>query len=220
MLVTTALWSSTAFSQNPSPQELKGWGQKVDPGHDCQFRLDGDRLTIEIPATKHDLSVEAGDVNAPRVLREIEGDFIAQVKVSGNVGHGGATTSGRYLAYHGAGLLLWQDERNYIRLERAAIAQNGGGVHYGNFDFRKNGQLASSKGVKLPDQEITLRLERRGNQVLGAVSHDGLHWFYYDPITINQLPRRIKLGVAAINTSTERFKARFTGREIYKKETN
>jgi regulation of enolase protein 1 (concanavalin A-like superfamily) len=220
MLVATAFWPSAGFAQDRSPQDLKGWGQKVDPGRDCQFRLDGDRLTIDVPATKHDLSAELGLVNAPRMLREIEGDFIAQVKISGNVAHRGASTVSQRLGYHGAGLLLWIDERNYVRLERAAIERQGEVVHYGNFDVRQNGRLAGSKSVKLPDQDITVRLERRGGQVLGAVSHDGLHWYYFDPITISPMPRRIKLGIAAINTSTERFKATYVGREIYKKETN
>jgi regulation of enolase protein 1 (concanavalin A-like superfamily) len=219
VIVVSALWCSAGLSGSLPAQELKSWGLKVDPNRDCQFALDGDRLTINIPAIKHNLCVEVGEMNAPRVLREIEGDFIAQIKVSGNVGHQGSSTSRQFLGYHGAGLLLWQDERNYIRLERAAIAREGGGVHYGNFELRKDGQLASSQPVKLPEHDITLRVERRDGQVLGAVSTDGIHWHYFDPIAI-RLPRRVRLGVAAINTSTERFKATFTGREIFKKETN
>ncbi len=219
VFVVTALWCSAGLSRSLPAQELKSWGLKVDPDRDCRFALDGDRLTINVPATKHNLCVEVREMNAPRVLREIDGDFIAQIKVSGNVGHQGSSTSRQYYGYHGAGWLLWQDERNYIRLERAAIAREGGGVHYGNFELRKDGQLASSQPVQLPDQDITLRLERRGGQVLGAVSTDGITWRYFNPIAI-KLPRRVRLGVAAINTSTERFKATFTGREIFKKEMN
>lgn len=218
-LVVAALVTTPGFSQDRSPRTLKGWGQIVDPEKDCQFRLDGGRLTITIPATKHDLSVEAGDLSAPRVLRDIEGDFIAQVKASGNVKHSGAGTSQVYLPYHGLGLLLWQDERNYVRLERAALGRGGGGVHYGTFQVRKDGRPTNPLEAELPDQDLYLRAERRGNRIQGAVSPDGVRWRYFAPVTVN-FPQRIKVGVDAINTSTERFSPVFSELEIYRKEAN
>ncbi len=215
--VAMALWPTAALSQNPSARELKGWGQIVDPDRDCDFRPDGRRLTIVVPPKKHDLSFEAGDMNAPRVLRDVEGDFIAQVKVSGNVMHAGDRTSKRYSAYHGAGLLLWQDQRNYVRLERAAISREDGVVHYVNFEMRKDGEHFGSPGFELPDQDFYLRAERRGGRVCGAVSTDGVRWHYLNPIPVNS-PPRIKLGVVAINTSTERFDPTFAELDVYKKE--
>jgi regulation of enolase protein 1 (concanavalin A-like superfamily) len=220
-LVIAALLPSSGFSQDGPTRTLKGWGQAVDPAKDCKFHLDGDRLMIEVPGTKHDLSAEVGDMKAPRVLREIEGDFIAQVKVSGNVRHGGGRTSDEYLAYHGAGLILWLDERTYVRLERAAIVrEEGGPYHYGNFELRKDSQRATTGGnAEIPDQDTYLRLEKRGDRILGATSPDGIHWQYFDPIPV-ELPRRIKLGFAAINTSTEAFKASFAELEIYKRDAD
>ncbi len=132
---------SHAFSQERQRQTLKGWGVVVDPDGDCQIGLEKETLTISVPAKMHDLSIEVDNMNAPRVLREMEGDFIAQLKVSGKVRHTGNRTSEHYFAYHGAGLLLWQDERNYIRLERASVNREGEGVfHYANFELRKDGK--------------------------------------------------------------------------------
>jgi regulation of enolase protein 1 (concanavalin A-like superfamily) len=220
MFVVAALLAAPGFSQDKLPKTLKGWGEVVDPSRDCKFALDRDQLTIEIPGTKHDLSAEVGDLTAPRVLKAIEGDFIAQVKVSGNVKHFAGRTSDHYRAYHGAGLLLWLDDQNYIRLERAAISrEEGDGLHYGNFELRKDGRNASSKAVVLPDQDTYLRIERRGDRILGATSQDGIHWTYFDSIPV-EWPRRILLGVDAINTSTERFKATFAELETYKREAN
>jgi regulation of enolase protein 1 (concanavalin A-like superfamily) len=219
VLVIMASWVFPALSQSPPPQTLKGWGVAVDPKGDCRIGLDGEKLKIEVPGTKHDLSAEASDMNAPRVLRDIEGDFIVQLKVSGNVQHAGDRTSDRYAAYHGAGVLLWQDDRNYIRFERAAVAQeNGQAFHYANFELRKDGERASGNHAQIPDQDTFLRLERRGGKVLAAVSQDGVRWESLEPIAV-EFPGRIRLGVDAINTSTEPFKAEFSEWEVYKKET-
>jgi regulation of enolase protein 1 (concanavalin A-like superfamily) len=200
------------------PRSLEGWGEVVDPARDCQIRVDKKKLSIAVPGTKHDLSVELGDMTAPRVLRGIEGDFIAQVKVAGNVMHNGQTLLDRYLPYHGAGLLLLIDDRTYVRFERAAIVQpNGRGTHYANFEIRKDGRMASGNSMGIPDQDFYLRLERRGGQLIGSVSKDGLRWTPLKPIAV-ELPKRVKLGVAAVNTSSEPFKAEFTELDVFVKD--
>lgn len=209
-----------AFSADKSRQTLKGWGEVIDPDGDCRVSLEGSKVTIAIPATKHDLSVEVGDVNSPRVLSDIEGDFIAQVKVAGNVRHTGKRTSDQFRAYHGGGLLLWQDGRTYIRLERAAITDEEGVVtHYANFELRKEGKRIESEstGMRIPDDDTYLRLERRGGRITGSISRDGIQWHPFDPLTV-ELTRKLKLGIGAINTSTEPFKAEFSELEIFKKE--
>jgi regulation of enolase protein 1 (concanavalin A-like superfamily) len=152
------------------------------------------------------------------VLRDIEGDFIAQVKVSGNVEHSGRGLSERYVPYHGAGSLLLVDGRTYVRLERAAIAQpDGGGAHYANFELRKEGSRMSNDSREIPNRDFYLRWERRGGQVIGSVSQDGRQWLPLEPIAV-ELPKRVKLGVVAVNTSSDPFKAEFTEWEVFIKE--
>ena len=51
-------------------------------------------------------------------------------------------------------------------------------------------------------------MERRGNRIEAAVSHDGAKWLTVNPITA-ELPRKLKLGVAAINTSERPFAVEF-----------
>jgi regulation of enolase protein 1 (concanavalin A-like superfamily) len=210
-----------AFSADNARQTLKGWGEVIDPDGDCRVALEGDRLTISIPPARHDLSIEVGDVNAPRILRPIDGDFIAQVKVSGNVRHAGGRTSDHYLAYHGGGLLLWQDDRNYLRLERAAVNDPDGAViHYANFELREDGQRVDTEqsAMEIPDRDTYLRLERRGGRVFASTSEDGVQWHAFQPLTVD-LRKEIRLGLSAINTSTERFKAVFSELEVFKRET-
>jgi hypothetical protein len=61
----------------------KHWGDSVDPDNDCKFRVDAGKLHIMVPGKPHRLSIERGSTNAPRVLHAVEGDFTAEVEVSG-----------------------------------------------------------------------------------------------------------------------------------------
>ncbi len=200
------------------PRTLEGWGEVVDPAGDCRFTLGKEKLTIAVPGTKHDLSVESGNMTAPRVFADVEGDFIAQVKVAGNVCHAGQGLAEGYLPYHGAGLLLFVDGQTYIRLERAAIVgPEGNRTHYANFELRENGKMATGNAAKIPDVDDYLRLERKGGRVIASVSDNGLRWTPMEPITV-KLPKRVKLGVAAVNTSTDPFKVEFSEWEVFTKD--
>src|SRR5262249_15662683 len=99
----------------------KDWGHLVDADRACRFRVEADRLYIKIPPKPHVLSAEIGVTNAPRVLRDVVGDFHAEVTALGSIpGDAKSLLNGRW-PFYAAGLLVWQDERNYLRLERARM---------------------------------------------------------------------------------------------------
>lgn len=217
-LTTVGLTTPPASAQGPRNPSMAGWGDAVDPDRDCKIGLDGRRLTIEVPGTKHDLSAETDEMNAPRVLRAIDGDFIAQVKVAGNVRHSGKRTSERSVAYHGAGLLLWKDARTYVRLERAAIVREGGEiVHYAHLELRRDGEPIPGGSVRIADQDTYLRLERRGDRIYGLASVDGYRWACFEPLAVS-LPKDLKLGFAAVSTSTDPLKVTFSDLETYRRQ--
>src|SRR4051812_18412855 len=112
-LAAIVLPPAAESDKDKAPMTIQGWGEVVDPAGDCRISVDKDTLRIAVPGTKHDLNPDAGDMNAPQVLRAIEGDFIAQIKVSGNVRHAGRPLTAPFLPYHGAGLLLWVDSQTY-----------------------------------------------------------------------------------------------------------
>lgn len=64
-----------------------------DPGGDCAIDGAGTRLEITVPGTLHDLSVEHGQISAPRVLISVTGDFVAQVTVAAGCSPRGKPTS-------------------------------------------------------------------------------------------------------------------------------
>ncbi|HEY2158044.1 MAG TPA: hypothetical protein VGH33_20615, partial [Isosphaeraceae bacterium] len=122
------------------------------------------------------------------------------------------------LAYHGAGLIVWIDEKTYLRLERAAVVRPESKViHYANFELRRDAEIVSSVGLRLSDQDTYLRLERRGDRIYGLFSADGYRWSSFEPLAVN-LPKDVKFGVAAINTSTDPLKAVFSDLDVFKSE--
>ena len=75
---------------------ITGWDRVVDPVGDCKFDRRGDRLTMTVPGQPQEVDVTRGRLNGPYLLRDVEGDFVVQVRVGGDFLKGQGT----------AGLLL------------------------------------------------------------------------------------------------------------------
>ncbi len=106
-------------------KEIAGWGTAIDPDGDCKIAPDGKALVVEVPGKLHDLNADIDKFNAPRVLREVEGDFNIQVKVVGDFKPGAKSLNPKSVPFNGGGIFVWRDSDNYIRLERAAIIRGG-----------------------------------------------------------------------------------------------
>jgi regulation of enolase protein 1 (concanavalin A-like superfamily) len=200
-------------------KSIKGWGKVIDPKGDCQVEEKDGTVTMTV-AGRHDLSVELNrPMDAPRVMREVEGDFITMVKVAGAFAPTGPSTIPNRRPYLGAGLLVWQDVKNYVRLERASVDVDGQVFEYLSFEQRKNGETAVAYSqMRLKSDPLRIRLERRNGKLYGAASYDGLQWASYLPLQID-LPAKVQVGVAAISSSATPFIPDFSELEIYKRVT-
>jgi len=211
VVVVLGLGVSVAAPAPEDKSDVKGWGQAFDPDKDCKFQAEKGGLTIVVPGKDHDLGIERNVMNAPRVLRPVEGDFIVQVKVSGKFEPGDPDTDQR-AAFNGAGLLVMKDDRNYVRLERATYHRGGAPTIYTVFEVRKDGELERfAQGEDFPleaDKDTYLRVERRGDKIFGAVSQDKDKWHYMSPRPV-ELPKELKVGLGAVNTSKAEFAPRF-----------
>lgn len=200
------------------------WGREVNPDGDCKFyRADGS-LLIHVPGAPrpHDLAAELHTVNAPRVVRPVKGDFTVQVKIEGRFAPGDASTLGGRAGYNGAGIVLMSDARNVVCLARAVFHHQGAqATPYANFEMRSNGNLVRmglSGDLPVPASgPVYLRLERRGQRILGAVSKDGSKWDSLEPKELpSHWPADLQVGVIAISTSKEEFNPRFSDFQILK----
>ena len=197
-LLATPLPADPELAQ---PAMLEGWGRVFDPDGDCAIVPDGGAVSMKVPGTAHDFAAELKRWNAPRILSEQSGDFVAEVRISGVFMPGDRSKIPGRRPYHGAGLLLVKDRNTSISLHRGCANLDGKLRHYANFELRKDGELAVSRfEIGFPDQDIFLRLERRGNRILNATSLDGVHWYSYNAIEL-ELPQVLQLGIVGINSS-------------------
>lgn len=200
-----------------SQKKSAGWGTPSDPDGDCTFVLSGDTLKITTPGGEnpHDLAADIGVVNSPRSLQEIEGDFIATVKIAGEFAPGSQSMLGGRTPYNGAGLVLINDSENVITLARAALQRGDTASGYANFEMRDKGALVrmgNTGDAEMPNAgEATLRIQRRGNTLSGSIKNDSGDWIDLESKEIpSGWPEKLQLGVAVISTSAEPFEATFS----------
>jgi hypothetical protein len=114
-------------------------------------------------------------MNAPRVVRRVRGDFTAEVRVLGRLEPRWSKTT-YYDPFHGAGLIVWQDPSNYLRLERAVGFINGRPHPYLNYELREGGRLAMSHGITIEDRSLFLKVRRQVKEFSAWSSRDGRRW--------------------------------------------
>ena len=166
MLLGAALWALAAeqgvmFRDDFNGQLQPGW-QWIDPMGDCDHSLDAHPgwLRISIPeSSRHDLYSGSHNFDAPRLVREVNGDFVIETKLSTSAARGEG------------GLLVWKDYRNNVRFER--------GVHFPNelfFAAHVNGAYMHRARDYVKGDPIWLRLERSGSTFRAFYSLDGAEW--------------------------------------------
>jgi regulation of enolase protein 1 (concanavalin A-like superfamily) len=203
--------------------ELEGWGVTSNPDGDCQFFTSEGMLLIHVPGGRpHDLAAEINITNAPRVLQMAKGDFTLQALVDGRFAPGSESMLNGRTAYNGAGLVAVFDEKNVVTLARAVLQRGDGKPWpYANFEIRVAGSLERfglESDLPIPlDRPVFLRLERRGQRMLGAASTDGINWDVLEPKTLpDNWPKELHVGVVAISTSKEEFNPRFSKLQLLK----
>jgi regulation of enolase protein 1 (concanavalin A-like superfamily) len=190
---------------DPSASWGTGWDKPVDPWGGCTFSAKGEKLVVSLPGGPQPAE-KLGGLKTPRLLRDVEGDFTAQVRVSGNFLP--RSTSGD----RAAGLLL-TDGKKLLRVELTA---GKGGVGY-SFLVPSERGYASSRPAGRPPMEkpAYLRIERRGNDFRMAFSPDGKEWTpIYAPgvepgLVRVALPPKVKVGIVVETTADGAFRAEF-----------
>jgi regulation of enolase protein 1 (concanavalin A-like superfamily) len=189
---------------------LTVWGEVVDPDLDCRLKMENGDLVADVPGTLHDLNIDIDKNNAPRVVQEVDGDFVASVKVMGSFHPGPDRTGPKSVPYNGGGVVVWLDQDHYIRMERASMYRSNRVMGFLAYESRELGTRAGvhNKGGLDPTQDLWLRLERHGHVFSGFFSKDGQAWEELQPMDV-EWPSRLKVGVDMINSCGDPMTVRF-----------
>jgi hypothetical protein len=207
-----------ARGQDGRGELIPGWGQVTDPDGDCAVTLDGRKVVIKVPGKLHDLSPTQGRINAPTVLADIGGDFLAQVKVPGDIHPKGESKRAGKPATSGAGLLVWQDDQHYLRLERTAYCREKTLITEVNFQLRKGEGRPMNLAYRIPAGTCYLRLHRWKGKLYALVSPNGITWDDSIPPQSDPFASSIKVGVVAVNSDSQPFAAQLEELRVKKGE--
>jgi regulation of enolase protein 1 (concanavalin A-like superfamily) len=217
-----------ALDAEPRPSSAAGsfelLGPLIDPlkqtVKDCELRKNGPTLTIQVPPGVRLLSPELGTKSSAMALADVEGDFIAQVKVTGNMVPGTEPPRwrGKDLlpgAYQGAGLILWQDPKNYVRLERSArTARNRVALSSeALLEIVKGGRTVGYVYPPVPERPLLVRIQRFKGALSFMYGTDGKQWISHPKLAV-VFPSRVQVGLVASNMSKQPLLAQFEDLEL------
>lgn len=185
-------------------REIAGWGSAIDPDGDVAFDVSEKSLILKIPGTLHDLVADIGKFNAPRVLRPVEGDFVATVRIDGSFNPQGKSTKEKTFPLNAGGLVMWKDAENYISIQRTAMLGKGDQLKpLILFEEREAGHRGATHNQIPPAGPIYVRLERKGSRVTGVVSENGKTWKVLKPIDATWAAGPMQVGLLGVNTASE-----------------
>lgn len=220
VLAALLLTCDTFAAPAPKPF-MSGWDNPVNADKDCKIIRDKGTLTIEMPGSDHDYEPVRKRFNAPRLLREFEGDFEMQVRVQIDCRPSFQTTVKGQPSYVGAGFLLIPPEKFGIismRWDYRLAGQEPGtdGLAAEMIRGAKGGQSNGIRGkrwknwpFKTRPEHVYLSLKREGDILYCKISSDRKEWVTIGGGQFLGLPSKLKVGLAAYSTSNEPSKARF-----------
>lgn len=171
----------------------RGWAavdpEKTDPS---VFEMKDGVLRLRIQ-TDRDLYGE--NQTAPRLLKTVAGDFEIETRVKFSP----------IEDYQGAGLLIYRNANNYLRLERAFGGVGGGesGIRFDRREEEIYEPIAAPDKFPTAAREVELKIRRHGKEFSGFWRAAGkTEWTEVGKIATGY-PETVQIGVIGVNTARE-----------------
>jgi regulation of enolase protein 1 (concanavalin A-like superfamily) len=175
------------------------YGETIDRDGDCKFEMPSEKLRLTIPGKPHFLERKLN--NAPRVAREIEGDFTITVRVTFPIRPAkGLEAHQADSAIASAGVIAWSDDDGEMVWILRSEFPIGGEQRQGFLSNRvkpKGNEYHNLYGLNLePTGSAYLRIARQGSKVSPTYSGDGKTWYTtFEPEV--GWGKKVKVGVIA-----------------------
>jgi regulation of enolase protein 1 (concanavalin A-like superfamily) len=153
----------------------------TDPNHDAQYNLTGHTGFLRLTAPDGNDLASFTNYDAPRLLRPHSGNFLVETLVEFDPRDN----------YQGAGLLVWQDQDNFLRFE---FGYGGIGSDAKNVSFLKQ-EAGTMELVKttynLPANiiRVELQLQRNGSRFTAWWREPGAAWQQVGETDLNLQPQ-------------------------------
>ena len=148
-------------------------------------------LKITVPSTK---DMYGENRTAPRLLKAVTGDFQIATKVKFDPKE----------SYQGAGLIVYSNDNNYLRLERA-FGGVGGGESGIRLDLRKDAEykpLTTPQDIPTDAKQVELKILRKGKQIFAFWRPDeNAEWKSAGEI-LSDYADSVQVGVIGCNTAS------------------
>jgi hypothetical protein len=189
-LVLLAVGTGLGGGAAPVPPEdeqaklLRLYGTWVDPDGDCRCELTEGKLRISVPDNHHSINSDDFLMNAPRVWKEVEGDFTAEVRVTFPICPPPVpkASAGSSSGFRAGGLIAWSSAEEYTRVVRRDIALEGISRETFGWYFQVPAARHLDTDTGDPGQVSKcgyVRLSRAGTTWTAAKSRDGEQWEGY-----------------------------------------
>ncbi|VTR94191.1 unnamed protein product [Gemmata massiliana] len=121
---TSLAFAAAVPPEDTGPRLARVYGAWLSPQRDCEFALKNSELRIRLPAVDRTLgsSREGALDGAPRILREVEGNFVAVVRVSVPALDREPDGSG---PYRSGGLIAVGADGSFVMARRGVGSVNG-----------------------------------------------------------------------------------------------
>ena len=171
----------------------KGWEmldpEKVNPSG---FETTDGVLKLRIPSGK-DLYGE--NMTAPRFLKFVKGDFEIETRVKFSPTQD----------YQGAGILIFRNDNNYLRLERAFGGIGGGesGIRFDKREDETYEPVAMQDKFPTTAREVDLKFRRVGKEFTAFWREAGkIDWLEVGKVT-NNYPETVQIGLIGVSMADE-----------------
>lgn len=194
---TTYVTTTTTTGEPPafSDDFNGGWNAAwtwTDPNNDVTHQIGSHPGFLRLIVPDGNDLAESTNYDAPRLLIARDGDFTIETRIEFNPQEN----------YQGAGLLIWQDEDTFLRLE-FSYGGMGGAAKNVVFVAQEISALSYVGSVDLPDTQtnIELRIQRQGFVFLASYKDADGNW---QPVgnTYMALSSTVTVGIVQVTQYT------------------